>query len=259
MHEEEDDELMRICTNCNHFFPHQEDNFEKGVCLLDKDLEPYLDDIMEMEDLSHIADLIKRKLRDNEQDACENFDPVEFDPSDMEGESILYSIGEDADPEEIIAKIYEKDPLTRLKFISMDEHKKDLNSLDKNVKQMAIERIVNYAALGNFEAAEIFYQYYENLPPAETLEETHQRVYMLQYTRRLSGEERYARMLIKELYRTESNRTTRGLISEIFKILSRTSLKYIEEDLENMLDDSRFGYRLKQKIENILYGQYEYD
>jgi hypothetical protein len=67
-------------------------------------------------------------------------------------------------------------------------------------------------------------------------------------------------LLIKELYRTKSNNTTRSLISEIFKILRIIPLKYIEEDLENMLKDKRFSYRLKQKMKNILDPQpYWYD
>lgn len=80
---EEELELMRICTNCNQFFPLREFDYEKGVCLLDETLEPYLEDILEMKDLSHITDLIEKKLLDDEQEACENFDPVEFDPSDI--------------------------------------------------------------------------------------------------------------------------------------------------------------------------------
>ena len=78
---DEESVLMKICTNCNQFFPLEEYEFEKGVCLLDEDLEQYLDDILEMRDLSYIKNLIESKLIDWEQEACENFDPVEFDPS----------------------------------------------------------------------------------------------------------------------------------------------------------------------------------
>jgi hypothetical protein len=118
---------------------------------------------------------------------------------------------------------------------------------------------VNFTVLGNLEAEKIFYEYYENLPPAETLEDTHQRLDILQRTSGLFDNERYARMLVKELYRTKSNNTTRSLISEIFKILKTIPLKYIEEDLENMLKDKRFSYRLKQKMKDILDPQPWYD
>jgi hypothetical protein len=78
---DEESVLMKICTNCIQFFPLEEYEFEKGVCLLDEDLEPYIHDILEMRDLSYIKNLIESKLIDWEQEACENFDPVEVDPS----------------------------------------------------------------------------------------------------------------------------------------------------------------------------------
>lgn len=261
MHEEES-ELMKICTNCNHFFPLNEYKCKKGVCLLDDDLEPYLDDLFEMRDLSHIKDLIESKLIDCEQEACENFDPVEFDPSDDIdiGEDVLDEIRGETDPREIISKIFERDPLQMVKFASMDQHKENLKSPDKGVREKALEQIANFASLKNLEAEEIFFEYYENLPPAETLEDANQRVDMLQRTKGLSDKERYGRLLVKELYRTKSNNTTRSLISEIFKILRIIPLKYIEEDLENMLKDKRFSYRLKRKMKNILGHQsYRYD
>ena len=37
-----------------------------------------------MRDLSPIMDLIENKLIDVEQECCEKFDPVEFDPSDTD-------------------------------------------------------------------------------------------------------------------------------------------------------------------------------
>lgn len=249
---DEESVLMKICTNCNQFFPLDKYEFEKGVCLLDEDLEPYIDDILEMRDLSPIKDLIESKLINYEQEACENFDPVEVDPLDTLIDDVFDEIGEEAEIEEVIKKIVEKDPFVLLKNASMDRHKENLTSPDKRVKTEAIWQIVNFAVLKNMEAEKIFYDYYENLPPAETLDDTHQRVDMLQRTKGLSDKERYARLLIKELYRTKSNNTTRSLISEIFKILRIIPLKYIEEDLENMLKDKRFSYRLKRKMKDIL-------
>lgn len=249
---DEESVLMKICTNCNQFFPLDEYKCKEGVCLLDEHLEPYIDDILEMRELSHIKNLIESKLIDWEQEACENFDPVEFDPLDTLIDDVFDEIGEDAGPEEIIKKIVEKDPFILLKNASMDRHKENLTSPDKRVKTEAIGQIVNFAVLKNLEAENIFYEYYENLPPAETLDDTHQRVDMLQRTKGLSDKERYARLLVKELYRTKSNNTTRSLISEIFNILKTIPLKYIEEDLENMLKDKRFSYRLKRKMKDIL-------
>jgi hypothetical protein len=257
---EEKLELMKICTNCNQFFPLNEYKCKKGVCLLDEQLEPYLDDLLEMRNLSPIKDLIESKLIDNEQESCGKFDPVEFDPSDIIDidDDILDEIPGETDPQEIISKIFEKDPLLMVKFAPMDVHKENLKSPEKGVREKALEQIANFASLKNLEAREIFYEYYENLPPAETLEDAHQRVDMLQRTKGLSDKERYARLLLKELYRTESNNTTRSLISEVFKILSMVPLKYIEEDLENMLNEKRFSYRLKQKMKDILNRQYYY-
>jgi len=257
---EEELELMKICTNCNQFFPLNEYKCKKGVCFLDDDLEPYIDDILEMRDLSPIKDLIESKLIDAEQESCEKFDPVEFDPSDTIDidDDILDEIRGETDPQEIISKILKKDPLLMAKFAPMDMHKENLKSPETGVREKALEQIANFASLKNLEAIEIFYEYYENLPPVETLEDVQQRVDMLQGTKGLSDQERYSSLLLKELYRSESNNTTRGLISEVFKILSMVPLKYIEEDLKNMLNDKRFSYRLKQKMKDILNRQYYY-
>jgi hypothetical protein len=258
---DEELELMKICTNCNQFFPLNEYQFKKGVCLLDDGLEPYLDDILEMRDLSPIKDLIESKLIDDDQESCEKFDPVEFDPSetidiDDVDDDIIDKIRGETDPQVIISKILERDPLQMVRFVPMDVHKANLENPDKSVKEEALKQIANFATLNNLEAREIFYEYYENLPPAETLEDAHHRIDMLQRTKGISDEERYARLLLKELYRTESNNTTRGLISEVFKILSFVPFKYIKEDLEDMLNDKRFSYRLKQKMKVIFNRHY---
>ena len=63
---------------------------------------------------------------------------------------------------------------------------------------------------------------------------------------------------MEELYKTPSNNTTRQWISELFRFLENCPLEEVSEQLNKMIKDKRFSYRLKQKIKNILYRDNDY-
>ncbi len=78
-----DDELERICVNCNNFFPDTFELTENGICLADEAFAPYVDDLLERGDFSRCRKLIKMKRFHQQQEVCSLYDEaeiVEFPP-----------------------------------------------------------------------------------------------------------------------------------------------------------------------------------
>ena len=72
------EELERLCCNCNHVFPSEPFESDFAICLNDPDFEPYLDDLLENQDFSRCRQLVKDRRFPWDQEACSDFDPIEF-------------------------------------------------------------------------------------------------------------------------------------------------------------------------------------
>ena len=75
--------LERVCTNCNYCFLSEPFASDFVICLNDPEFEPYLDEILEEQDFSRCQDLVKQKRFSWEQEACPDFDPMEFSDEDI--------------------------------------------------------------------------------------------------------------------------------------------------------------------------------
>ena len=83
-----DDELEHICANCNFVHPSEPYGSDFAICLHDPEFEPYIDDILDKQDLSRCQHLVSRKRFAWESKACEHFDPIDPD-SEIECSSEL--------------------------------------------------------------------------------------------------------------------------------------------------------------------------
>ena len=72
------EQLERICFNCNYFFPSRAEATEFGICLEDKDFEPYIDELLENLNYSCCQELIQEKEFPGDKDACNQFEEAEI-------------------------------------------------------------------------------------------------------------------------------------------------------------------------------------
>ncbi len=64
---------------CNHFITDKlDEETEYGICLLDEEFEPYLEEILENRERSAYKDLIEKKNFECDKEACEKFEPAEI-------------------------------------------------------------------------------------------------------------------------------------------------------------------------------------
>ena len=96
--------------------------------------------------------------------------------------------------------------------------------------------------------------FFRNIPPPKTLQEVHFKIEAFRFVNRGEFQEELIPVLVKDLYNTSSNNTTRQWITEIFRFFQRCSIEDIREPLEKMLKEKCFSFRIKNKIKEILEG-----
>jgi hypothetical protein len=85
------------------------------------------------------------------------------------------------------------------------------------------------------------------------VEQTHFRVEILRqlgYTQSFRLE--LAHLLVKDLFRTPSNNTTRGWYTAVFRFFESSPADIAEKALSPMLDSKQFSYRIKKRVKTIL-------
>jgi len=260
----EEPEVEAICFNCNQFFPASMDEpSEFGICLDDEEFEPFLDELLVHSDYSPCQDLVDRKQFSGEQEACADFEEIEFieiDDSSSFGRELmrLRETGQ-LDPESFENAMLEE-KLRNIDWSTMpvDQYISKLKHSDPEKQREAISSLSAMSSLGNSEAFKVLFQFFKKLPSPETIEEVHFKRDLLRSMERSETKSILMPCLIDELYRTPSNNTTRQWISDIFRFLEYVPLSEVRGPLEKMLRHRRFSYRLKQKMKKIL-AQRDYD
>jgi len=74
----EKEKLERICFNCNYFFSSRSDFSEYGICLEDKEFEPYIDELLENLNYSCCEELLREKEFPADREACLLYEEVEI-------------------------------------------------------------------------------------------------------------------------------------------------------------------------------------
>ena len=258
----ENEELERICFNCNYFFPaSMDEHSEDGICLNDNIFQPFLDDLLDNCNYDCCKDLIERKKFKGDHDVCSEFSEIDMegcieidDNSDL-GQKILASIRKgDLDKETFENAIIEEyNRVIDFKTLPIDKYVKELESNNYKTRNSAISTLGSLSLQDNESAFQELFKFLKKLPSPETIEEVHLSINILNHLSRSEFRASLTHYLLDELYKTPSNNTTRQWISAILKSLKWCPYVDVNESLERMLGEKRFSYRLKQKIKNILY------
>ncbi|MDO9535844.1 MAG: hypothetical protein Q7J85_11060 [Bacillota bacterium] len=229
-------EQDRICFYCNYYFSGTED-FETGlgVCLRDELFEPFIEGIMESSSFACCYDLYLEKRFDGGKAACSDFEEAEiieiFDEDDING---------------ILMR-------ETLKSQNVDGIVKQLDSSDSAKFEKAVTSLSAYIVMGNNNAYEGLLNYYNELPSADSLQDVHIRVKVVNALAQKDPEIRTISAFINELSRTPSNNTTRQLYTEILNILGRCPVEMVKEPLLQLLEKRQYSFRMKKKIDELLY------
>ena len=252
------EELEKICMNCESFLPLSlKGSYDFGICLNDDAFEPFIEDIMEREDYSRCRDLIDEKKFDGDRDVCDNYVETEIigEIDDVYLDDIKSSIGKDG---KVDTKKLEKLILKR-QFESIDwatypveEYVEKLQSRSDGERRKAVETLEGIASLGSTRALEVLFDFFRELPPPATLKEVHFKKDLLRRLARRDRESRLAPVLVDELYRMDSNNTTRQYFSAILGYLDRCPREVVREPLRKMLESEKFSYRIKRRIRDIM-------
>ncbi|MBW1901698.1 MAG: hypothetical protein JRJ20_08685 [Deltaproteobacteria bacterium] len=234
------EELERICGNCNYSFPSEPGGGELAICLNDPVFESYLDELLEDQDFSRCLHLVEENRFPWDHKACPEFDPAEI---------------VDQVPEEFADIIEEFFDTTDWANLPVEGNLEDLNKANTPEQQKnAVKSLGVLISLGNKAAFDGLCSFLEALPCPENVEDTHFRVEILRHlTISREDQSKLARLLVKDLFRTPSNNTTRGWYTAVFRFFEQSSADIAEEALTPMLESPQFSYRIKKRIKTILW------
>lgn len=228
-------EQDKICLYCNYFFPDSSvSEAGLGVCLKDEAFAPFINDIMESSGFASCYDLYLEKRFDGEKAACPDFEEAE--------------IIEVSDDDDIYGYILNE----TLKHQKVDDIIEKLYSSDIDQIKGTIESLSAYIVLGNNDAYKGLVNYYTGLPPADSLEDVHIRLRIINALSYKKSEKSTINALVNELCRTSSNNTTRQLYTEILKLLSKCPSELVKEPLLQLLETREYSYKMKKRILEII-------
>lgn len=251
--------LDRICTNCNYSYPAERGGSDESICLRDADFEPYVDRLLARGDYACCADLIKEKRFPSDRDACDEFDPVEFDGTETSPElsaDLDTLLAEGAMTRENLEKVLAAEAFRKTDWSQepIDGYLERLhNARTDSERDKALNRIGWLVSQDNREAFIALCAYLRSLPLAQTPSDCHFRAEVLRY---LSSRREYhpklARVIVDDLLRTPSNAHTRSWFTEAWQFFERCSDEVREETLRPILDSPKFSYRIKRVVRNII-------
>jgi hypothetical protein len=253
-----EEELERICFNCCHCMPASaEGPTEYGICLNDEEFEPFIEELMDHWNFASCQDLIDSKKFPGDRTACSDFEEVEIIEIDDDSPlgRVFNRLGE---PREITLDALEQALLEERikdidwKTIPVDRYVKQLKDPRPEERCAAISSLGGLISFGNMEAFNELLDFLRQLPPPSTIEEVHLKKEILRHLERPDTRTRLVPYLIDELYRTDSNNTTRQWIFDILRCLELSPIEDVREPLGRMLEDRRFSSKLKRRIEGVL-------
>ena len=254
-------ELERVCTNCNYGFLSEPFASDFVICLKDPEFEPYLDEIFEEQDFSRCQELVKQKRFSWEQEACPDFDPMEFSDEDIplstELSSAIDQLAKDGNlTSETIQQAIFEDMIDEIDWakVPVEKYVERLdNAKTQETRKKAVQSFGHLISQRNKAAFNALFSYLKDLPPPTTVEQTHLRIEILRQLKfTLNFQKKLARLLVKDLFRTPSNNTTRGWYTAVFRFFESSSADIAEEALQPILDSPQFSYRIKKRVKMIL-------
>lgn len=253
-------DLDRICCNCNYSFPSEPFGSDFAICLNDPDLEPYVDDMLENQDFSRCQNLVKQKRFAWDREACPDFDQIELNEDIPLSSELSSAVTELADEGRLTAETFKQavleDMIDKIDWshVPVEDYVDRLNRADSlGAREKAVAGMGGLIAFENEAAFHALCNYLRELSPPTTVEETHFRVEILRYLNvRNRFEEKLGPLLVRDLFRTPSNNTTRGWYTAVFRFFENAPAHIAEEALSPMLNSPQFSYRIKKRVKTIL-------
>ena len=220
-----DVEIEKICINCHSSFPAESNFSQTWICLADPVFEPFVDDLIERNDYSKCQNIVKTKQFPDNQEACDKFDPVEPEDVceiDKELGERLFELSEQGglnDDSFIIEVLNNQLKKMGQSDYPLEPYIKLLYSTNNDETLRGFEQISAAISQGNKPAIKVIMDYYKQLPPAITLVEVNWKLFVINKLNISFDKKELFACVVNELYKTESNNTTRQLISRLFKIM----------------------------------------
>ena len=256
--EQEQEELLLICSNCTHFFPAtMEESTSYGICLEDKAFGPYIEGLFEEYNYEPCKGLVEEKKIHGDTEACGLFEePGGFEIDDnshfgKELKNIKDKEGVDANKIEMALLLDEFDKIDWA-TVPIDNHVARLNSPDKNEQSIAISTLGSLANSGNEKALDQLVKYFKELPSPVTLDEVHFKMEVFRHLNYMKYESIMIPHVIDELYHIQSNNATRQWISKILKYLGECPINMIRDPLEKLLKEKKFSHKLRARIKDTI-------
>ncbi|MCR3921397.1 MAG: hypothetical protein NUK65_02635 [Firmicutes bacterium] len=226
------EDLERVCLNCSQFFV-ADGGMEEGVCLRDEVFAPYIDILFEDGNFTCCLALYGEKKFDGTEQVCADFDEIEFIDDDE-----LETISED----EII---------TLYKTRNMDSLIKQLYDSDWAQLKKVVSSLDTHIRFGNENAYRGLLDYYNGLPAAESLDDVHHRVQIVNVLASFVTHD-IVQALVTELEKSPSNNVTRQLYTTILNALGRYPHELVYEPVWGLLKRKKFATKIEKRICAIL-------
>ncbi len=223
-----------ICIDCEHCLPDSDGPTSKGICLLDPEFEPYIEEIMEL-DFKNCQRLVRKKSFDFNCRACSDFSPAE------DIEVIDFDDSGEQEHDLDLRKI-------DFKNLPVEPYLQDLYSSSGSKRQEAVNSLGSLTNLGNEKAGDVLLDFLKKLGPPETLEQARFKAETLRHFHGRESNQNLLELLFSDLENTVSNNSTRQWITAILDFLGRAPLKLIKNRLQSMVDRNIFSHRLKQRV-----------
>ncbi|WP_291322098.1 hypothetical protein [Desulfonatronospira sp.] len=226
------------CTDCEYCLPDSEGPTSKGICLLDPEFEPYIEEIMQF-DFSNCHYLIQKKSFDFNCRACSDFSPAEY--IEMIDFGYFGEKENDLDMQKI-----------DFKNLPVEPYLQDLYSSSGSKRQEAVNTLGSLTILGNEKARDVLLAFLKELGPPETLEQAGFKAETLRHFHGHESNQDLLELLFSDLENTVSNNSTRQWITAILNFLGRAPLERIDNRLQSMVDRKIFSHRLKKRVLSVI-------
>ena len=213
------------CIDCEHCLPDSDGPTSKGICLLDPEFEPYIEEIMEL-DFKNCHRLIRKKSFDFNRRACSDFTPAEAI------ETIEFDGFEEKENELDMRKV-------DFRKLPVEPYRQDLYSSSGSKRQQAVSTLGSLTSLGNKKARDVLLAFLKELGPPEDLEQAGFKAETLRHFHGQESSHDLLELLFSDLENTVSSNSTRQWITAILDFLGRAPLKWVEGRLQSMVDRKR--------------------
>lgn len=250
--------MEKTCLDCSEYLPAtMGEPTEFGICLNDKDFEPFLEELLEDPSSASCRALVEQKKFVGDRPACPDFQEAEcfeIDDDSPLGRQLsgLAERGELTAESVQEALLEEQLRQANWETLPVDDYARRLKSAEPEERDEAMESLGGLVVLGNRAAFHTLLEYLAGLPAPTAIHEVHLKREVLRHLSRARDKTPVVPHLIEELRTVPSNNTTRQWISDIFQFLEHCPWEVIREPLEKMLEDKRFSLGFKKKVKETL-------